>query len=250
MKKRIRLKKVRSFKILKRDKILLIILSILTLTFVINYYFDKKSKDAVLEFAINETTLLANYIINDAVKKNSFLFEDGSEFVNEIKDNEGHIISIDFNTVNVNKSLYTINENILENLKKIENGELSTFNYKTNLKLLKNNGSVIYFIPFGIVSNNIFLTALGPKIPIKMNPIGRVESKINTKLEEYGINNSLFSLGINVEVTQLVLLPFISEKVVINVEVPLIVKMIEGKIPSVYGGLLTNSSSLNTLNVE
>lgn len=248
MKKRIRLKNKNYFNIKLRDKIVIIIILISICSSIILFYLDKLSHSTVLEYAKNETTLLSTLVINEAIEKNISSFDKTKDLIYEIKNKNDEIISVDFNTISVNKVLTKLNKSILENLKKIENGNLSLPNI--NKEYIKNNGNIIYYIPIGIVTNNIFLTTIGYKIPVKMNAVGNVVSKIKTNIEEYGINNVVFKMYIEIEVKQLVLLPFVSEIVTLNIEVPLVMKLIKGRIPSVYGGLLTNTSSLNTLNVE
>lgn len=249
MRKRIKLRSGFCFNIKLKDKIIAIVLLIFICSSTILFYLDKLSHSTVLEYAKNETTLLSTLAINEAVEKSIDSFNKIEDLVYETKNKNDEIISVDFNAINVNKILTVLNKNILNNLKYIENGKINS-SYIINREYIKNDGDTIFYIPIGIVTNNLFLTSVGYKIPIKMNPIGSVISKIETNIEEYGINNIIFKMYIKVEVKELILLPFISETVTINIEVPLIVKLIEGKIPSVYGGLLTNTSSLNTLNVE
>lgn len=250
MKKRIKLKSNTYFYLKERDKAILIIMLVISLTFYFSFVFNKKSKAMVLEIAKNESTLLTTFVINAAVEKSTNLFESTNDFVIESKDKEGKIISVDFNTINVNKTLTIINKNILENLKKIEKGNFNSLDVEPGFNYIKHNGNIIYQIPFGIISNNIFINSLGPKIPLKMNPVGRITSQIKTSVEHYGINNVLFKMFIEVEVSELIILPFISETVSISTNIPIVIKIIEGSIPSVYGGLLTSTSSLNTLNVK
>ena len=68
---------------------------------------------------------------------------------------------------------------------------------------------IIYEIPMGLVSSNVFLSNLGPKVPLKLFLVGDVTSNITSKVTEYGINNALLEIGVNVEVTTKINLPFI-----------------------------------------
>lgn len=227
----------------------MIILIIFVLTYIFSMKFSKKSEEAVLTYAKNETTLLSTLVITEAVEEYTDLFKNKNEFAIEQKDSNDKIIGIDFNTNNVNKALMLINKKILDSLKKIEKGELTELNID-NLSYKKTHGNIIYFLPFGIITNNIFLTSLGPRIPLKMNAIGRVTSNIKTEITHYGINSALFKMFIDIEITELILLPFISDKVNVNVSIPVIIRIIEGEVPSVYGTPITSSSSTNALNIN
>ena len=73
---------------------------------------------------------------------------------------------------------------------------------------------------------------------------GNIESKITTNLKEYGINNLVLETYIDINVDTNILLPYTSGIVKVNYEVPIIKKVIEGKIPSVYGGMYSTSSNV------
>lgn len=156
MKKRIRLRKKLSYKIKIRDRIAIILVLIFICSYIFLSYLDKLSRETVLEYATNETKLLSTLVINEAIEKNIESFSSTEDLIYETKNKNDEIISVDFNTINVNKNLTDLNKSILKNLKKIENGELSSFNIINNPEYVKNNGNIIYYIPIGIVTNNLF----------------------------------------------------------------------------------------------
>ena len=98
---------------------------------------------------------------------------------------------------------------------------------------LKKDGIVI-MIPSGIVSNNYLFANLGPRIPVKISLTGEFESCISTKVEEYGLNNALISIYINIKATEQITMPFITEKVEIENQIPLSIYVVNGKIPEYY----------------
>ena len=67
-----------------------------------------------------------------------------------------------------------------------------------------------------------------------MNLIGTVFSKLSVDIKDYGINNALVKVNINIESEVKILLPFVSSVKKINVDVPIIMKVIEGNVPSYY----------------
>ena len=87
------------------------------------------------------------------------------------------------------------------------------------------------------------MSNIGPKIPIKLNLIGDVISNIETKVTNYGINNALLEIGVYVEVSSKINLPFISKTVKVSNVIPISMKVIEGKVPQMYlNGYTTNSN--------
>ena len=103
--------------------------------------------------------------------------------------------------------------------------------------------SLIYKIPFGIIYDIPILVGIGPSIPFKVNVLSSVNSSINTNVKEYGINNSLIELILNIELTIQIILPFSSENKKIEKQIPLDTKIIQGKIPEYYGGFISNKTS-------
>ena len=92
----------------------------------------------------------------------------------------------------------------------------------------------------GVIFHNTVLNGVGPKIPISLKMIGNVTSGIKTDVKEYGINNSLITISVNIQVELMVLLPFSSDFVSVSNTVPIAIKLVQGKVPEFYGGNLIN----------
>ena len=81
------------------------------------------------------------------------------------------------------------------------------------------------------------------KIPVRYSMVGDIISNIETKVSSYGINNALIEVDIYVEVSMIINLPFVTDRVTISNRIPLAIKVIQGVVPSYYlGGFTTNSS--------
>ncbi len=81
-------------------------------------------------------------------------------------------------------------------------------------------------------------SAIGPSIPINIKYLGNVTSNLKTEVKEYGINNSLITIYVDINVEMLVILPFSSKEINITNLVPIVIKMINGEVPQIYGGLV------------
>ena len=159
----------------------------------------------------------------------------------EISDNlfimksDDDIKIIDYEPKALNTIISNITNNVYDNLKLIsemDNDTLKKFNISKN----------IFYIPSFIIFNSPLLNNLGPKIPIKLELIESVNSNMETKVTEYGINNSLIEVNVKVNVTVKMILPLSSKDVNVSVIVPLTVKIIQGNIPEYYFGNLKRSS--------
>ena len=241
---RFRKKRKILFKMKKRNFIILIIIGMILGIISVFHYINKKVTPLFLDLAESETEKLATLIINDAVGKqvSEGLKTDTLFDIN--KDASGSITSIDFNSATVNKLLTTITTSVELNLKYLEEGRVDLLNLPDSIlvsydeKDLKKG--IIYKIPSGSIFNNTILSNIGPKIPVKLNLVGSITSNINTKTTNYGINNSLIEVYVDLNVTLEVILPYTKRKTSVETSIPVALKMIQGSVPNFYSG---NSSS-------
>ena len=82
--------------------------------------------------------------------------------------------------------------------------------------------------------NNSLLSNLGPKIPVKINLNGDVITDIKTEVQSYGINNALIKVNANIKVYMQVIIPFKTREIVVEANVPIVMKLVEGNVPSYY----------------
>lgn len=216
----------------------IILVSIIILGVVIGFaLINHQVTPIMLEVAKEETNKLSTLIINDAIKKQVV---DGLSFdkLFIITYENGEVATIDFDSVMVNKVLSTITATVQTNLKYLEDGEVDMLELSDNVLVHYNQANlkkgIIYEIPLSIVYNNPFLTNLSPKVPVRINLIGSLDSGIRTKVTNYGINNALIEVYVDTTVNLQVILPFQSEVTKVKMSAPLALKMIRGKVPEYY----------------
>lgn len=218
---------------LNKNKFTLIGLLIVLTTFYFLLIFNKKVLPVLLTYAEVDATKITTDFINEAIKKKLNALE-VEEVIEMVMNKDGEIISVDFNTNAINKNLYLITNEIQKNIKSIE---------KFNSNYIKKDGAV-YYIPSGVASGLPVISNIGPKIPIQTYMTGNVVSNIKTEISEYGINNALLKVNVQVQTRINIVLPFVSKESDIIVDIPIAMKVIQGKIPQVYGGLFSTSSQL------
>ncbi len=231
---------------MKKNIKLNIFMGIIIICFIISIFilniFSNKALPIFMEYVVSKVKNNSVALINRAIKEELNYLDNVEDMIIITKNSEDEIQMVDFDPITINKMLTSITENILENIKTIENDE-ELFNENIH----KYNKGVIYEVPIGIISNNVFLSNLGPEIPIKLNVIGDVFANVNAEVKEYGINNALIKISINVSVNEKVIIPFISQTVNISTSVPISIKLIQGNIPIYYGsGFQRNSNILST----
>ena len=164
-------------------------------------------------------------------------------YITKNKDNE--IQMIDFDSNKVNKMLISVTQSVLDNLNKMDINKNNASFEKITL-----NEKLIYEIPLGVISNNIFLSNFGPKIPVKLNIIGDVVSNIKSDIKEYGINNALIQISISINITEKIIIPFMSDTINVKTDIPISLKIMQGNIPSYYGGFFSKNSGILSIPTE
>lgn len=236
--KRMNVMHLKKYKKKKNKVINKIIIIILLLSICVIYILNKfngKALKELMSYAEIETKKIVSSIINTTVINEISNSADIEKLFITEKDSNDNIKSIDFNSSEVNKILSNTSKAVEQNLKYLESGEVDKLNlsniYFNEEKLKK---GIIYELPSGILFNNVLLNNILPKIPIKMNLIGNIFCKLNTDIESYGINNALMKININIEVEVKIIMPFEYSITKINVDAPIIMKIIEGNVPSYY----------------
>lgn len=242
MKKKMRLKRNLLIKLTKKDTILIVAFLVLLIVSLIFKYINTKIVPPLEVYAENEVKKISSLIISDAVESISFSEEETMSFFNTLTNKSDEVISVDFNTAKINKSLVKLNKAVYKDLKLFENGK-----YKLEDTEIETE-DLIYKIPLGYITGNYTLSNIGPKVPLKAKVIGSVVSNIKTEVSSYGINNSLLKVYIDVTVNMRFMLPLISKDVLVNNSIPLVVKIIQGKIPNVYGGSYAVTSPITSSN--
>ena len=236
MKTRIKLKKKIKIKLINKIVIISILVFLNSVFLLVT--FNKNTKPLLLSYARNKIELETKTLIVETIRKEfdekGIKYDDFFNIVNNSKD---EIIFIDYDTLKINDLLNNITSNLINNLKEVEDSAFL-------------NNNTVYYIPFGAITNLISSNWIGPQIPIKVMTSGSVETKLETDIKEYGINNVILEIYINIDVNTNILLPYTSDNINVNYKVPIIKKVIDGKIPNVYGGLYSSSSNITSNTLE
>lgn len=189
--------------------VVLLLILIFNLMFM---FFDKKVMPTVFEIAKmtmkNKTTQLISDISMESYNE---LFK--TENVLDIStDKEGNINMIKANTMKLNKL----------------NGIIS----KRCNEAIENLGSKNLKIPFGWATNSSIYYEFGPDITVKISPVGNVSTKFEANFESAGINQTRYTIYLNVEAKLNIQIPLNIEEITVKTEVPLADTITVGKIPN------------------
>ena len=193
---------------------------------------NDKITPLVMNYSIGEMKRITSVIINRSINSDILDKNDMNNMFIMTKDDSGNVSTISLDSIVVNRINDNISDVCEDNLRLIEEGKYRELKKKFNI------GEEFFFVPSGIIFKNTLLSGFGPKIPISLKIIGNVTSGIKTEVKEYGINNSLITFYSEITIEVMVILPFKSDYVSITNLVPISIKLIQGKVPDVYGGSL------------
>lgn len=189
---------------------------------------------------------IINTSVNDTIEEKIT-----DDLFNLSKTEAGKIEILDYNTKKVNSILSSINTKIQKKLLNLEDGQIANMPISSGFKVEKilKNG-IVCKVPMGSLRKNSLFVNVGPSIPIKMVFIGQVESSLNTKIREYGINYLVVEINVNVVVEEQIIMPAMSKRETLNLEAPLTLKIIQGEIPNYYFGSIEKKSNVNSIKLE
>ena len=146
------------------DKIIIIIIFIILITYLMIKLFTIRSEKILLNYANNKSIQISTILTNRALYEILYNYKYDS-FMNTItiKDN---MLDISLDNTKVNELLYLVNENILKNINLLEKGKYDNL----NIDYLQET-DLIFNVPIGVIYDIPILVGIGPKIPFKLDII-------------------------------------------------------------------------------
>lgn len=212
--------------------LMLILMIVIVISLICIKIINGKITPTIMDYSISEMKRVASTIINRSIRDDTLTQDDLDKMFIVSKSREEEVISITLDSGIVNKITNRISDACEDNLRLVEEHQFSELKKKFNI------GEEYFLVPSGILFNNSVISSIGPKIPVSLKMIGNVTSGIVTDVKEYGINNSLITVSVEIKVELMVILPFSTDYVNITNYVPIAIKLIQGKVPQVYGGSL------------
>ncbi len=170
----------------------------------------------------------ANHIVSEEVEKMMahYAYQD---LVNLEKDEQGNVIFMQINTILMNQLVSQIVKNIQTRI--------------------DNSPTTMVYINYGSVSGVTILKNFGPKFEIELETAGKIETQINSKVENVGVNQTLHKIYLSLNTNIGILTPIGSFGKDVASEVLLTEAIIFGKVPETYYNLegMGQSDVLNVL---
>ncbi len=187
---------------------------------------------------------ITKYIVNNAYVREKVNYY-ASDIYDIVKDDTNEIKNIIYDSGVINDLINSIGDRVYNMFSMLESGDIRKIKVNANILSNKRNDKdgIILEVPSGLLYNNYLFSNLGPKMPVKISLNGDFESFVSTEVKEYGINNAMVTIYINIRVSEQITLPFISDKVVVENKIPIFMSLVNGTIPNYYfGGFNKNSN--------
>lgn len=227
----------------KKNKIFTISLYILLIAFIMSwlviYYFSTFIGPGLIKSASLEVNRITSIIINNGVRK--YLSKETKELeIVDIIRNGDKIEVIRYNTPNVNRISMDISNSIEQDINYLIMGDLEKIDFSlskiTDSYYEAIDNGLILGVSIGNITGNSFLANVGPRIPLKLELVSNVNVEIENKITEYGMNNALMEIFIEITVSPVIVMPFVSEEITVVNRIPVVTEIIHGDIPDSYFG--------------
>lgn len=200
-------------------KILIVGIVIVIFTILFTIFVNPVIMDTVEIRSKALATRAMNSSIADVVM-NSIVYDD---LVNIISDEFGNISMIQANSLEIN--------NLSKDLAQTCENRIEEF------------GKSGISIPLGTFTGIPILVGIGPRINVKMTPVGSVVCKFKSQFENAGINQTVHKIYVNIIANVGVVMPLSSRNFTAEQQVLISESVIVGQVPEVY----LYSDTLDTL---
>ena len=219
--------------------LLVIIVTVILLSFLFIHYYNKRISNKIISIAQIKINEYSNDIIMDSFNEQILDEHEINNIIKISKNKSDEIIAVDFDL----KKAYLVSMNVSKNIRDSLNN-LEKQNLKEEFLDYYQKDGFVLLLPIGLASKNIYFSNLGPRIPVRIKFVGNLTTGLQTKIKEYGVNNSLIEVYLKVSLNEEIIVPYSSKKINNSCEILLSSQVIEGIVPSIYNGLLEKNSSL------
>lgn len=185
------------------------------LLFVFAFLFTKYLRPRILSISQSYAENEVSMIIDEEVKRimlEEFLSYDKITIIN--RDSSGRVTSISANSVLINNFANELDIKIGERI--------------DNKDLIENK---VYLS--ALIGSELF-SGIGPKIPIRFQPISVTHADITHRFEEAGINQTIHTITLLITVDIEILLPLAHSVITVKSEMPIAQTLIVGTVPEAY----------------
>jgi sporulation protein YunB len=148
--------------------------------------------------------------------------------------------NISYDALKINEIENKVDKKIQQELLNIDDGDVSEYFVPNRIKkgrFKKIKNGILCDVSIGSIRGSTVFSNIGPTIPIKLLFSSQLNSSMNVDISEYGINNAIVKIYINLDIHTQITMPITSKRKCISIKKPVIIDIVRGKIPNYYTGL-------------
>lgn len=190
----------------------IIIVTVFVLLVECFFYLERSLRPSIISIAIVRADVIATRAINQAIIDKIGEEMEYEELIELDKDEQGRIVMAQLNSMHVNRLMSETTLATQEALTELEKEEPMS-------------------IPLGEAMDNYLLATYGPGIPVRLIPLGRVNTRLEDSFKDAGINQVRHKIYLKVDTEVHIIVPFVSKPIEVVTSVPLADTVYQGEVP-------------------
>lgn len=189
----------------------LLLVAFLLLLFEGLLIIDRRIRPSLLAAAVMVCDGIATRAVNKVILEEVVPTVRYQDLIIAEKDDAGKIVMAQTNTVEINRIMALTTAATLDAISAISEEEIK--------------------IPLGKITGVYFLASRGPSIPVKLMPMGRVDTVVFDSFEDAGINQTRHKIYLQVITELQVIVPLIADSIEVFTMMPLADTIYIGEVP-------------------
>lgn len=177
-------------------------------------FVERSLRPTLITIAEARAKVIATQAVNESINERVGPNVKYEALVAVREDKDGNVTWAQINTVEINRLTNQITLAVQDQFKRFRSETIR--------------------IPLGQVYGSPILANLGPRIPVEITPIGTVQTTVSDTFEEAGINQTRHKIYCIVHSDVRMVLPFITQTVEVESQVPLADMIYLGRVPNTY----------------
>lgn len=206
-------------------------------TYILFNWYSKFVSKRLIDVAYVKLNEFMDYFLSNKINYDLFKGDNLKDIIVINKNSDGEILYVSYDMDKSYKVLDLVTKELEDNINDLENGNVGN---TKNISGGKNG--ILLKLPM-FIGNNAIISNLGPKIYVPINFVGSILTNLKTKITDYGINNALVEIYVTVKLSTNIISPTSSKVEVIDYDVLIASVVVNGRVPSIYGGLIQSKSS-------
>lgn len=184
-------------------------------------------KPQLMALAVQKTNDVISMLTQKVL---STLEYDASELIIYRYNDENKLMAIEYDTKKLNEILNNALDVVDNSLEAAEKGEVDPI-----LREVLLDDGIVYEVPIGYLTGIALLENYGYRFEVTMRLLHYVNGTLEVKSEPYGINNSLISVNLHLNIQAEAITAIANQEISFTEVVPLVVQVVQGDIPSYTG---------------